>query len=742
MSILKPWALSGAIGLALVLPGVPSVSAQERSEIAAPSTANESVPAAKADAEKGASEDTAERSAQVENNPQPSEKVTDATSSETATDAASQDEKKGATSTEAARPAPSSQTEDTVAKETSAHTAEAKGASAPENANAAVKGSEAPATETTQAEKPTEDADAQRSAAGAAPENVPVDPLVAAVRQFLSDDSDGGAKNREDIAALVAFYAARDGRALWVGGSGFTSKAKAVMAEIAHAADWGLEAEDFSLPPSNLVQSGVGGQAEAEIKLGLAVLKYVNYARGGRVTPSRVSSQIDQDPELKEPAVVLSEIAAASDGARYLREQHPPHPQFEMLRQALLKLRGEQDDAEKELSEAKKVKLPDGPLLRPGLEHPHVALLRRRLEVTAEPGAEEKFDEPLEEAVRAFQRAHDLSTDGLVGRGTRAVLNGNKSDRSGRAKARAEERLIVNMERWRWMPRNLGAFHVLNNVPEFQTRVFKNGSEIFSERIIVGKTDTRTPVFSADMKYVIFHPSWGVPNGIKRTEILPYLRQKTGLFGFGGSDTRILTAHNLSVSYQGRPVDASQINWTSANIVNYDFIQPPGPTNVLGRVKFRFPNRHDVYMHDTPERELFAQSSRALSHGCVRVRNPRRLAEVLLAEDKGWSEDEVGRRWSGAANGYVELEKKIPVHTAYFTAYASENGEVRYFPDLYGFDSRTARAMGGNGSVFEGERIPQSAPSRRSAPAVAQGGGGYSGSPETVADLISGLLSN
>lgn len=738
MSILKPWASWGAMGLALVLSGTqPSIAQVGGGDIAAPTASNDA-PAAKENSKTGAitgsdeaaktapSETAAEPSSQPENKLEPTEKanaaspaeaptaakVTDADQSGAGTDTQPRDAQKDGASADPVRPTPSSTLEDTAAKDTQDPSAE-------------------------------KSEDPQKSATTASPDAMRVDPLVASVRQFLADDSDARTKNREDIAALVAFYAARDGRPLWVDGAGFTVKAKAVIAEIEHAADWGLQAGDFALPSSDLAQSSVDGRAEAEIKLGLAVLKYVNSARGGRVAPSRVSSQIDQDPELKEPATVLSEIAAASDGARYLREQHPPHPQFERLRQALLKLRGEQEETEKELSEAEKVKLPDGPLLRPGVEHAHVALLRRRLEVSAEPGAEEKFDEPLEEAVRAFQREHDLSVDGLVGRGTRAVLNGNKSDRSARSKVRAEERLIVNMERWRWMPRDLGSFHVLNNVPEFQTRVFKNGSEVFSERIIVGKTDTRTPVFSADMKYVIFHPSWGVPNGIKRTEILPYLQQKTGLFGFGGSDTRILTAHNLSVSYQGRPVDASQINWTSGNIVNYDFIQPPGPTNVLGRVKFRFPNRHDVYMHDTPERELFAESSRALSHGCVRVRNPRRLAEVLLAEDKGWSEDEVGQRWSGTANGYVELDTKIPVHTAYFTAYASETGEVSYFPDLYGFDSRTARAIGEDGSVFEGERIPQSSPRRRSAPAVAQGGGGYSGgSPETVADLISGLLSN
>jgi murein L,D-transpeptidase YcbB/YkuD len=621
------------------------------------------------------------------------------------------------------------------------HSAE-PGAKLPEPAEETGGASSQPG-ETTQPTTPTPDAPqqidenaAEKAEAVAPTQAERTDPLIAAVRQSLTGGGWPGEREGADLAALVEFYAAPNAQSIWVDEKEFTAKAKSVMQEIGKADDWGLDADDFKLPAADLAQSTIEERAAAEIKVGLAVLKYVHQARGGRAVPSRISRQIDQHPELKEPATVLAEITKADDAAQYLREQHPQHPQFEKLRQALIKLRDERKPDD-EVSVAERVKLPDGPLLRPGSEHPHVALLRRRLEVPAESGAEERFDEELEEAVREFQRARGLTADGLVGRGTRAVLNGEQSGRAERASARAEQRLIVNMERWRWMPRDLGAFHVLNNIPEYRTRVFKNRAEVFSERIIVGKTDARTPAFSANMKYVIFHPSWGVPNGIKRTEILPYLKQKTGLFGLGGSDTRILSQHNLSVSYQGRPVDASQINWTSSNIVDYDFVQPPGPMNVLGRVKFRFPNDHDVYMHDTPERELFAQSYRALSHGCMRVRNPRRLAEVLLQEDKGWSPEEVGQRWSGALNGHVELEHAIPVHTAYFTAYVTDAGEVEYFPDVYGYDARTARAINGDAEVFEGERIPQGPPpARRVPPSIAQKG------PETVADLISGFLSN
>jgi murein L,D-transpeptidase YcbB/YkuD len=199
------------------------------------------------------------------------------------------------------------------------------------------------------------------------------------------------------------------------------------------------------------------------------------------------------------------------------------------------------------------------------------------------------------------------------------------------------------------------------------------------------------------MRYIVFHPEWGVPDSIKVKEILPYLRPSSGdLFGiFGGADTRVLQRHNLKVSYNGRPIDASQVNWSEVDVKRFTFIQPAGAGNVLGVVKFRFPNRHDIYMHDTPQRELFEKETRAFSHGCIRVQTPGRLAELLLAEDKGWSADHVRGLLAEGYNNEVTLEREIPVHVSYFTAVAGENGKISYFGDIYGQDSRLMAALGG-----------------------------------------------
>ena len=254
------------------------------------------------------------------------------------------------------------------------------------------------------------------------------------------------------------------------------------------------------------------------------------------------------------------------------------------------------------------------------------------------------------------------------------------------------------------MPEELGELYVWDNVPEFTARVVRKGLVILAAKIIVGKVENQTPVFSASMRYVVFHPEWGVPDGIKMKEILPYLRPSSGdgFFGFfGGTDTRVLQRHNLRVSYNGRPVDASQVNWSQVDIRRFQFIQPAGPSNVLGVVKVRFPNKHDVYMHDTPQRELFQRTTRAFSHGCMRLENPGRLAEILLAEDKGWPAEKVKGMLAHGNNNEVELTKQIPVHVSYFTAMVGDDGQVKHFADLYGHDARVIAALSGRAMPLE-----------------------------------------
>ena len=266
------------------------------------------------------------------------------------------------------------------------------------------------------------------------------------------------------------------------------------------------------------------------------------------------------------------------------------------------------------------------------------------------------------------------------------------------ATAEIIQRIVVNLERWRWMPADLGAFYVFDNVPEQVTRVVKAGQVVLSEKIVVGKPSTPTPFFSANMQFVIFHPSWGVPEGIKNNEVGPLLRRAGGGGGWFSSNdgaSRALARYQLRVYQNGRPVNPDSIDWSRVDVRQFSFTQPPSSSNVLGVVKFRFPNRHDVYMHDTPERHLFNGSVRAFSHGCMRVQNPVHLAEVILEHDKGWSADKVRGFVKGGGTAEITLSTQIPVHVAYFTASADESGKLSLHGDIYGMDGRVASALAG-----------------------------------------------
>ncbi|MFA7307040.1 MAG: L,D-transpeptidase family protein [Hyphomicrobium sp.] len=576
-----------------------------------------------------------------------------------------------------------------------------------------------PPVETPAASAPTESATAPASATPAQPEAQPstppaaaaaapetlVSPVVEAARRKLADKSLVGRDNvSSDIAAAADYYNARK-EPLWVHDGSFNEKAKSVISELRKADDWGLESSDFVVP--NLASSAdVEAQGTAEAQLTLSALKYARFARGGRLDPISLSNILDMKPPVKDPKAVVRELADASHPGTVLRGLNPRHDGFEKLRQELLKARGATVEEEPTTDPAEEVKLPRGKVLRLGVRDDQVALLRQRLKVpSADADSNDLYDDALLDAVKDYQRANGLAADGLVGNGVRNALNGGgKSKRID--PTRNVDRLIANMERWRWLPENLGSFYVMNNIPEFTSEIWKGKDRVLSQRMIVGQPSWPTPVLTANLQYVIFRPSWGMPDGIKAKELAPRLRKASNsgfdffdqLFGGGGGGgsggARVLEAYKLQVSYNGRPVDPNSVNWNTADLRSYSFVQPPGPDNPLGMVKFRFPNRHDVYMHDTPERSLFGQSSRALSHGCLRVGEPRRTAEVILQEDKGYSPEKVGELWNGGAD--VTLSKPVPVYLVYFTARVDESGQLRTYGDLYGNDNRVMSALRGH----------------------------------------------
>ncbi len=251
----------------------------------------------------------------------------------------------------------------------------------------------------------------------------------------------------------------------------------------------------------------------------------------------------------------------------------------------------------------------------------------------------------------------------------------------------AAKRLRANMEMWRWMWDDLGELHVFNNIPEFMQRVYKNGEVIRSEKIVAGMLDKPSSVFSRPLKHVVLRPKWRVPESIMVHELWPSLIRGGGL----------MRQYGLQIeTKQGQPVDWRKIDWAQADIRKYDVTQPPGPASVLGHVKFSFPSQHTIYMHDTPDKWMFRSAQRTLSHGCLRLQKPMQLAEIILAYDKGWDAAKVAQvSRSGPLNNEIEIDKKIPIHLAYFTAWVDDGGRLQTFRDIYGHEKRVTQALDG-----------------------------------------------
>ena len=470
-------------------------------------------------------------------------------------------------------------------------------------------------------------------------------------------------------SALREFYSARKFATLWISeNKGYSRSALTAVGELKNAGDWGLDEAAYHVAPPQTTNAET--LADAELRLSSAILAYVNAAQGGRIVSpaTQLSSYLDRKPSLTDPLTVLNSIAASARPELYLLSFHPQHEEFRRLQRAFQAERAEQ-------RAAVLVKLPkSGPDLRVGTAHHDVVLLRQRLGV----GAGEVFDRALASAVEDFQRERSLSPiDGTVGRKTRNALNAISVSRI--------ETLRANMEQWRWMPANLGRDHIVVNIPSFQAAFIQSGIAVFEERVVVGKQASQTPIFSADLRTIVLHPRWRVPETIMLRELLP------GLIA-----GRTLERRGFQLWRHGKQINSSTINWRKADLRAYEIYQASGDDNALGNVKFLFPNKHSVYLHDTPAKHLFETGARAFSHGCVRLRNPMRLAQLLLWQDKALTSERVEALMdSGPLDNAIHLEKRVPVHLTYFTAWAGEDGRVRLMPDIYGHEKRVTLALAG-----------------------------------------------
>ena len=278
------------------------------------------------------------------------------------------------------------------------------------------------------------------------------------------------------------------------------------------------------------------------------------------------------------------------------------------------------------------------------------------------------FDEGVEEAVKRFQERHGLKPDGLVGPDTRKALNAPVGE--------LVRRIELQLARWRELPEDLGERYLLINIPEYRLRLFEGGRLSLEMKVIVGQDDWPTPVFSDKVEYVVFNPYWNVPRHIAVRELLPLLKR----------DPEYLERKNMEVRLGSETVDPSSIDWKAytARTFPYELRQRPGPDNALGLVKFLLPNPYSVYLHDTPTVKLFSEAKRNLSHGCIRVEKPAELVDRLL---RGSSPDAGRPLVAGTKPRWVRMHSPLPIYIVYFTVYVEQNGEVRFFDDIYGYDA-------------------------------------------------------
>lgn len=471
--------------------------------------------------------------------------------------------------------------------------------------------------------------------------------------------------------ALSTVYAARGHAPIWLRDG--DQPAQTLIAALRVADAHALPASRYD--PDRLEALLAGDPETAELALSRAYLAYASDVSSGLLDPRRAATGIMRTARRAEPAILLRRAADARDMASHLMSLPPAGDRYAALMRRYAELRRGADWGPE---------VPQGFSLRLGDRDPRVPLLRNRLEAlgdlraAATPDEDPMlFDERLDRALRAFQRRHGLNDDGVLGPVTRNALNVSPEERA--------RQLAVNLERHRWLNFDRGDRYVLVNQPDYRVTLYDDDRILFSERVVVGAQRHQTPEFSDVMEHLVFNPSWNVPRSIATEELLPQLV----------SDPGMLARRNMQLIGSNAPMDpqAHDFSRYTPATFPYRIRQRPDPNNALGQVKFMFPNEYAIYLHDTPSKELFDRDRRAFSHGCVRVRDPMRLAALLLGEQMSDPETFIDGLLAGGRERYVHLDRHLPVHLVYRTAWTDDVGRPHFREDIYGRDEEVARAL-------------------------------------------------
>jgi L,D-transpeptidase YcbB len=490
-------------------------------------------------------------------------------------------------------------------------------------------------------------------------------PVADKLRDLIGAKSLRYFDRKGERAAVEKFYTAREYAPMWTQTGKLTDGGKGVIARLKDAASDGMTASDYPIPDFALATTP-DALADAELKLTASMLDYARHAQSGRMHWSQVSADIQYPEHPTDPAEVLANVTTAKDASAALDGYNPPQKLYKELKAKLAELRG--------VSGGPIVQIEDGPVLRftpargkkqPAIEmeDDRVPQLRAKLGIT-ENADDTHYDEKVAEAVRKFQAAAELKPTGVLDDRTVKAINSPKRDRQ-------IDTVIVNMERWRWLPRDLGApsigdAYVILNIPDYTLKVMQHGAQVWTTRVVTGQPGIHaTPLLTETMKFITVNPTWNVPPSIIYNEYLPALQQ----------DPTVLERMGLKLE---RASDGS-----------IHISQPPGERNALGRIRFNFPNKFLVYQHDTPDKNLFAREERPFSHGCMRVQNPDQYAAILLniTEPNGHYTPEKIRSMYGQSEIDLKFPTPIPVNITYQTAFVDDAGALQFRKDVYGRDA-------------------------------------------------------
>jgi len=475
------------------------------------------------------------------------------------------------------------------------------------------------------------------------------------------------------LDTLIAFYAGRGYQPAWLNADGKPQPAAEELLKALGEADReGLRTADYRRVAlrkrlTAIQQSDGTTNARRFTDFDLlftdAFLTYGSHLLAGQLSPRKVDPDWAIKPRSRDLARVLEEALEQNKIAEALRELAPRAKGYVQLREMLHKYRKVQQEG-------------GWPVVAgsaPG------KTLRARLAASGDLHESSKGnDKGVTEALRRFQRRHGLAETGTVNAATLAALNVPVSERI--------RQIELNLERWRWMPDELGSRYILVNIPSYKMQVFEEGKPVMESKVVVGKQERQTPSFTANMAYLVLSPKWYVPRSIAVKDKLPQLKRNPQALARQG-----IRVYNSA----GQQINPGSINWraVSASNFNYQLRQDAGPRNALGGIKFMFPNPYSIYLHDTPSRELFSRNQRTYSSGCIRISNPVELAEYLLKHDPKWNKDTIKTASTSGKQRVVNLPREVPVYLLYWTAWVDADGLLNFRDDIYKRDKPMMRAL-------------------------------------------------